>query len=118
MALTYSNSKSPVQTLTVVSAATLKANRAVGRNGHYAAPGEHCFGMTDSSGEIGAHIAVDVLGTSYATSGAAISDDQLLQVGNDGKLVPKTSGKAVARAMSAASGADETIEIFLLPANS
>lgn len=118
MALTYSNSKIAVLTLSVVAAANLEANRAVGQNGNYASQGDHCLGMTDSAGAIGENTAVDVLGTSYATSGAAITVDQLLQVGTDGKLIPKASGKAVARAMSAASGADETIDILLLPANS
>jgi hypothetical protein len=118
MALTYSGSKKAVLTLTVVAAMALEVNRAVDQDGNYSTAGAACFGFTDTAGDVGEQTSIDCIGTSYATSGAAIDVDELLEVGTDGKLIPLDTGKVVARAMSATTGANESLDIFILPANS
>lgn len=107
--------KISVLTLAVVAAASLAAERFVGADGNYPAAGGAAFGVTNTSGANGDRVPVDVMGTSIATAGDVIDEDDLLQVGTDGKLVPHTTGVAVAKALQAAGADGERFDVLLLP---
>ena len=107
--------KISVLTLAVVAAASLAAERFVGADGNYPAAGGAVFGVTNTGGAAGERGPVDVMGTSIATPGAEIDVDELLQADAQGKLVPQTTGVAVAKAMQAAGADGDRIEVLLLP---
>lgn len=107
--------KISILTLAVIAAATLAAERFVGADGNYPSAGDAAFGVTNTGGAAGERVPVDVMGTSIATAGDEIEDDELLQIGTEGKLVPQTTGVAVAKALQAASADGDRIEVLLLP---
>lgn len=108
--------KNPILTLSVAAAALVLEHRAVGQDGNYAAPGTAAFGVTtEDAPAIGTHVGVDLLGTTIVTAGAAIAKNTLLEVGVDGKLITKTTGIEVARAMQLAGADGDKLEVFLLP---
>ena len=107
--------KISVLTLAVVAAATLAAERAVGRDGNYATAGGHAVGVTNTGGGDGDRIGCDVIGTTIVTAGAAFSDGDFLQVGTDGKLVVQTAGVAVAKAMQDAAADGDRVEVLWIP---
>ena len=110
-------SKIPVLVLTVVATSTVEMARAVDIDGTVTSAGDAMLGLSDTRGFNGDELAVDVMGTSTATAGAAITAGALLQVGNDGKLITKAAGITVARALTDASGDGSMLEVLLLPAN-
>lgn len=107
--------KISILTLAVIASAAIAAERFIGADGNYPTAGGAAFGVTNTSGANGDRVPVDVMGTSIATAGDVIDEDDLLQVGTDGKLVPQTTGVAVAKAMQAAGADGDRIEVLLLP---
>lgn len=107
--------KIPLLTLAVIAAAALATERMVGRDGNYATAAENTFGMTNTSGEIGDRVPVDVAGTTIATAGGAFDDGDYLQVGTDGKLVVQSTGIAVAQALQDAGADGDRVEVLLIP---
>jgi hypothetical protein len=61
-------------------------------------------------------IPVDVLGTTIVQSGAAFAAGATLKSNADGKAITwATAGAKVALALQAAGGADEFVEVLLIP---
>lgn len=114
----FSQSKRPILTLTLIALAVVEAHRAIASDGDYAAAGEHMIGVSDVNSFVDDELAVDVLGTSICEAGAAIAADALIQVGANGKFITKAAGKAVGRALSAATADGSKFEALLLPATS
>ncbi|MGB3393244.1 MAG: capsid cement protein [Stenotrophomonas sp.] len=102
-------------TLSVIAAAALVAERAVGRDGNYAAAGGNAFGVTNTSGAIGDRVPVDALGTTIATAGGAFDDGDFLEVGSNGKLVVLDDGIAVAQALQDAAADGDRVEVLWIP---
>jgi len=107
--------KIPVLTLTVVLAATIGENIAVTKAGALPGAGVRIFGVTDYGGDANDSVAVDTMGTTIGTAGAAISEDDDLEVTAAGKFITKTTGIVVAKAMQAAGADGDKLEVFLLP---
>lgn len=107
--------KHPVLVLTRKAGATLTKYQAITAAGAVVAAGAAAFGFVTTDASTGDDIAVDVLGTTIATAGAAVSDGALLEVGSAGKLITKTTGVAVARALQGAAS-NEPFEVLILPA--
>lgn len=108
-----------ILTLTVAAAGVLEANRFVTQAGAYPAAGAAAFGVARTGATAaGDLVPVDILGTTTAEAGAAISGpDVALMVDATGRVVPLTgAGKSpVGRSMQAASGAGALLEILLVP---
>ncbi|WP_046983764.1 capsid cement protein [Delftia tsuruhatensis] len=105
-------------TLTVVANAAVSAERFVTQAGSYPTAGGVAFGVTrTSAAQAGDLLPVDVQGTSIVEAGAAISLDAALMVDAQGRVVPLTVGSKspVARALGAAAGAGERVEVLLVP---
>lgn len=100
--------------LTVIATAALTANRAASIAGAVPAAGATSFGIARSDAAIGEAVTVDVMGTAIAEVGAAVAKGAALEVGANGKLITKTSGVTVARALEAGAGDGSMIEVLLI----
>lgn len=74
-----------------------------------------CAGLTMHAAKAGEAVAVATLGTAKAAAPAAFALGDLIAVGAGGALVKTAApATAIARAMEAC-GADDLVEVFLLP---
>lgn len=106
--------KIAILTLCIEAATAISECQAVGYDGAVAGTGGSMKGLAISDASPGDQAGVDVLGTSIAIAGGPIDKGTALQVGDDGKLVEKTDGIAVARAEQDAVSDGDLIEVFLL----
>lgn len=104
-----------IMTLSVVAAATITQFRGVTAAGAVPAAGANVLGFAAHGGDTGARIPVVTLGTAIAESGAAITAGALVEVDDQGRAIPRTSGAIVGRALTAAGGAGEQVEVLLIP---
>jgi hypothetical protein len=102
-------------TLSVVATAALTQNRAVTGAGAVPAAGARCLGFADVSAAIGDRISVGAMGTTIAEAGAAIAVDAALELDASGRVITRSTGVAVARALGAATAAGQMVEILLIP---
>lgn len=111
-------SKRPILTLTVIALADTAAFVAIDVDGSVASSASAMLGVSDTNAYEGDELAVDVIGTTTALAGAAITQGALVQVGSNGKFITKAAGKTVGRALSAATGDNGKFEMLLIPADS
>lgn len=105
-----------ILTLTVAAGGALAENRFVTQAGAYPAAAAKAFGVTRAAAlAAGELLAVDVQGTAVAEAGAAFAKDASLELDATGRVVTKTAGVGVARAMEAASAAGAFVEVLLTP---
>lgn len=102
-------------TLTVIASATVAASRFVTQDGAYPSAGAKGHGVTRSSGVSGDLIPVDVLGTAIVEAGGTVAKDAALELDATGRVVTKSAGVAVAKAMEAGV-VGGLIEVLLIPA--
>lgn len=105
----------PLLTLTVVAAAALNAARFVTAGGAVPAANANVIGVTRTSGGAGELVPVDALGTTMVEASAAIAAGAAVATTNDGRAVTHSTGAVVARALTAATGAGQLIEVLLIP---
>lgn len=105
-----------VQILSVATTNSITAETFVahGSNPATAGAGVNSIGVAISDSENG-YVPVATLGTAVALSGAAVAAGDALELNASGKVITRTSGAIVGRALEAASGADERIEVMLIP---
>lgn len=110
--MSYSN---PLLTETVVATGTIAAHRAVTHAGaQVAAADARCLGFARTAGVVGELVPVDVIGTTSAESGAAITLGAQLELDNQGRVVPfATSGAIVASALQPATAAGQIIKVLI-----
>ncbi|MDQ2821941.1 MAG: DUF2190 family protein [Pseudomonadota bacterium] len=104
-----------VMTHSVVAVAATPAFRALTGLGTAPAAGARVLGFTAFQAAAADRVTVAVLGSAIAEAGAAVAVDALLEVDVQGRVITKTSGIAVGRALQAASGAGQMVEVFLFP---
>lgn len=104
-----------ILTLSVVATAALTQHRAATGLGALPAAGARCLGFADVSAAIGERVSVATLGTAIAEAGAAFADDAALEVDVAGRVITKTTGVTVGRALGAAAAAGQMVEILLIP---
>lgn len=76
----------------------------------------NAVGFAQVGGSSGGVVPVTVLGTTIATAGAAITAGDLVEVGTTvSKVVTKSSGVAIGRALTAAAADGDQIEVLILP---
>lgn len=110
-----SNQYRPAQTLSVLATAALTANRFVTAAGAVPAASGNALGVALADAASATQVPVVVLGTAVVTAGAAIANGVAVEVGTAGKAITKATGIAVGRALQAASGDGDSIEINLIP---
>lgn len=98
----------------LIATAALTQFRAVTGTGAIPAAGARILGVAATGGAIGERVPVDIQGTSIAESGAAVAVDAALEVDSSGRFITKASGVAVARALTAATGAGQQMEVLLI----
>jgi hypothetical protein len=107
--------KITVLTLTIKSTGAIAKKRAVTYAGAQAGAAVAILGIADyGATAAGEYVTVDVQGTSIATSGAAVALGAALETDASGRLVTKSAGVTVARALEAATAADQNFEVLLL----
>jgi hypothetical protein len=102
-------------TLSIPAAAAVLANRGITATGAVPAAGGNVIGFTRTEGAVGDLVPTDAAGTVLATAGAAIANGAALEVDAQGRVVTRTSGATVGRALKAATGAGDVIEIRFIP---
>lgn len=107
--------KISILTLAVVAGAALAAERFVEADGTYPTAGGAVFGVANTAGASGDRVPVDVIGTTIVTAGDDFPVDTILQVDANGKVVPQTTGVAVAKALQASGADGDRVEVLLLP---
>lgn len=99
---------------TVVATATITGGCGITLAGAVPAAGANGY-IAEFSGVSGDAITVNVIGTTVAMSGAAFAANTLLEFNASGKLIANTTGKVVARSLFAATGADQLVEVLIIP---
>lgn len=98
----------------IIAAATITQYRAVTGAGAVPAAGGRILGVAAVGAASGERLPVDIEGTTIAESGAAVAVDAALEVDSLGRFITKSTGVAVARALSSASGAGQQMEVLLI----
>lgn len=110
--------KIPVLTLTVLAVGAVTAHRFVGFDGaQVASTGAEAMGASTTDAKDGDDLALDVLGTTVVeTNGAiAVGDDVVSDASGMAIVNPAVGGEVVlAKALDAANGAGEFIEVLLV----
>jgi hypothetical protein len=104
-----------VMTHSVVAVAATLPFRALTGLGTAPAAGARVLGFTTFLAAAGDRVTVSVLGSTIAEAGAAVAVDALLEVDAQGRVITKTTGVAVGRALQAASGVGQMVEVLLFP---
>lgn len=106
--------KRPIFTLSRIAGAAVAANRFITFAGVYPAAGAAAFGVTDTAAASGDDVAVDVIGTTKITSGAAFGEGADLKTDATGRaLAQGGSGTILATALQAATSENQTVEVLL-----
>lgn len=105
----------PILRLSVTAAVTLLGERFVTKAGTVPAAAAKAFGVLRGDTAIGALGTVDVLGTAICAAGAAVADDADLELDAVGRVITRTAGVKVGKAIMAAAAAGDRIEILLTP---
>ena len=109
------NQHSPLLTLPLKLTGIVAQKTFVDLDGDTATAAAYAFGVADMDGAVGETIAVTVQGTAKVQSSAAIAKGAKVEVAAAGKAATLAAGVAVGRALEAATGADQTIEVLLIP---
>lgn len=107
--------KHSILTLSILATAALTQHRFANIAGAVPAAAATGLGVANADAAIGEYTGVDVAGTTVATAGAAIAKGALLEIGATGKVVTRSAGIAVGRALEAAGADGDLLEILLIP---
>jgi hypothetical protein len=106
----------PVQTLTVIAAGALPANRFVTFGGALPSANGNAFGVANSQAvNAGDKVPVITLGTALVTAGGAITAGSVVATDANGQAVTWSTGAKVGIALDAATASGQLIEVLLLP---
>lgn len=107
-------SSTPIFVLSVTAGAAITAGRAVTAAGAVSTAAGNALGIAQTDAASGDLVPVNVIGTSVATAGAAIAAGAAVEVGTTGKVVTKSAGITIGRALTAASADGDQVEILLI----
>ena len=111
-----SDKQTPILRETILLAGATAANRFVTAAGEAPIAGGAALGPTYLAGEANERVAVTALGISSAVAGAAFSRGDELEVMADGRVRKRRAGDTVvAVALEAASAADDTVAVHVIP---
>lgn len=105
-----------ILTIGLIATGTVTQFQPIQASGANATAAGNAVGFARIGGAAGERIPTTVLGTSIAIAGAAISVGALVEVGATvTKVVTKSAGVAIGRALSAAAADGDQIEVLILP---
>ena len=104
-----------VMRLTVTPSAAVTKNRYLTIAGAVPAAGATALGPAYMDAAANEPVAVTVLGTAEVEASAAIAAGALVEVIADGRIVTRTSGVVVGRALTAATAAGDLVNVLLIP---
>jgi hypothetical protein len=103
-----------ILTLTGTAPSAVSGNRFVGFNDAQASvAGQPCKGVAYSDAGTGEIYPIHAAGVTTVVSGAAVAIGAALQTDAQGRAVTQSSGVLVARALEAATAADQLIQVLL-----
>ncbi|MDD9911650.1 MAG: DUF2190 family protein [Alphaproteobacteria bacterium] len=100
--------------LSVQASGAVTAKQFVGFDGAVATAAGNAYGVAEFDAANTELVSLTIVGTAVVKSGAAFAKGAALEVGSDGKAVTQSAGVTVARALEAASAADEDVEVLLI----
>lgn len=98
----------------VTATAALTQFRAVSPTGAVATAAGNALGFTLADVASGQRASVVAGGTAIATAGAAIAAGAAVEVGSLGKVVTRSAGVTIGRALTAAAADGDQIEILII----
>ena len=101
--------------LSVVATAALTQFRGVTAAGAAAAAAGNALGLAQQGAAIGEACPVVALGTAIGEAGAAIAVGALLEYDASGRVITRSAGAIIGRALTAAGAAGDQVEVFLIP---
>jgi hypothetical protein len=101
--------------LTVVATAALTQFRGVTHTGGAAGAAANALGFAQNGGAIGDAVPVVALGTAIAEAGAAITAGSLVELDASGRVITRSAGAIVGRALTAAGAAGDQVEVLVIP---
>lgn len=101
-------------TLSRVASAVLAASRFISPTNGVPSAGGNTLGVTRTSAASGDLVPVDAAGTAIVETAGAIADGGAIETDANGKALAKNTGATVARALQAATGAGQFIEVLLI----
>lgn len=101
--------------LPVAATAALTQFRAVNIAGAVPAAAATCLGIAQQAAAIGEQCPVVTLGTAIAEAGAAIAAGAALELDASGRVITRSAGVTIGRALTAAGAAGDQVEVFLIP---
>ncbi len=105
-----------ILTIGVFAAAAITQDSAVTAAGVTATAGGNAIGFANTgTTTVGERVPVTALGTAKAIAGAAIAVGAAVEVGATGRVITKSAGIAVGRALTAAAAAGDQIEVLVIP---
>ena len=105
----------PVLSMTRKVTADIEAHRFIEADGSLPVAKGHALGVTQYEAKANELATVMVLGVTQVQVSAAVALGDALMVDADGRVKTNNGGKAVARALSAASAENDLIPVLLLP---
>lgn len=100
--------------LPVKATAAITQNRGMTLAGAVPAAGAAGY-LAVTGGAINDMVSVTVVGTAQAEAGAAFAADVVLEFDAQARLITRTTGVAVARSVTASSGAGAVVEALVIP---
>lgn len=104
-----------VLTLGVTATGAIGQYNAITAAGAVASAGGNAIGFAHTSGNTGDRVPVTALGTAIAVAGGAIAAGALVEVGASGKVLTRSTGVAIGRALNATSADGDQVEVFIIP---
>lgn len=100
---------------TIIATAAITANRGVTIAGAVPGAGLTALGLAQTGGAIGDAIPVNVMGTGVGEAGAAINVGAALEFDASGRVITKSAGVTIGRALTAAAALGDQVEVLLIP---
>lgn len=104
-----------VHTIGVIAAAAITQGQAVTATGAVATAAGNAVGVAETDAAAGDRVPVTALGNGIGIAGAAVAAGAALEVGTAGRLVTRSAGVTVGRALTAAAANGDQIEVLLIP---
>lgn len=101
-------------TLGIAATATITQNQAITAGGAVATAAGNAIGFANTAATSGQRVPTTVVGTALAIAGAAIANGAAIEVGSAGKVVTKSAGVTVGRALQAAAADGDVIEVLVI----
>lgn len=100
----------------LIATANIAQYQPVQASGAPAVAAGNAVGFAPVGGVSGERVQVEVVGTTKAIAGAAIAAGALVEVGTTvTKVVTKSAGVSIGRALTAAAADGDVIEVLILP---